>query len=113
MKTPQPPVNKFTRELKLKYNDLRPYIKSGVLQEKIDELFNWFAIQVTSLVVERTHQTRTEERNKVIEVAIKAAKQYQIDQLVGSAIPIVVNEAFYKQLLNYDLDKLNQLKGEK
>ncbi len=33
----------LSAELKAKYNDLRPHIKSGVVQEKIDEVFNWFA----------------------------------------------------------------------
>lgn len=33
----------LSAQLKSKYNDLRPYIKSGVVQEKIDEVFNWFA----------------------------------------------------------------------
>lgn len=33
----------LTAEMRAKYNDLRPYIKSGVVQEKIDEVFNWFA----------------------------------------------------------------------
>lgn len=33
----------LSAEMQSKYNELRPYIKSGVVQEKIDEVFNWFA----------------------------------------------------------------------
>jgi hypothetical protein len=32
-------------ELVARYNNLRPYIKTAELQQKIDELFNWFTEQ--------------------------------------------------------------------